>query len=140
MREARVVQLGAEVVVVEHEPRTVAAAQPSGDRPEDVRRVACLQHVEYPLASRPEHQPGGREERVGILQDEAERPTPGRVWLVLQQCDAVEDLVRGITLALRADDRDVVPGRSQSRALQPDPTVERDRQVLDDDEDPGSRT
>ncbi len=139
-REARVVELGAEVVVVEDEPRTVAAAQPPGDGPEDVRRVARLQHVEPPLATSAEHQPGRREERVGVLQDEAERTASGRVGAVLQQRDALEDLVTGVALALRADDGDVVPRRGQGLALQPDPTVERDGQVLDDDEDSRSCT
>ena len=140
IREARVVELGAEIVVVEDEPRTVAAAQPAGDGPEDVRRVACLQHLELAVATSTEHQPGGREKRVRVLQDEAERSAAGRVGPVLQQRDALDDLIGGVVLSLWADDRDVVARRSQGLALQPDATVEGNRQILDDDESPWSRT
>ncbi len=86
--------------MVEDEPRTIAAAQPSGDGPEDVRRVARLQHVELALATRTQHQRGGREERVRVLQDEAERAAAGRVGTVFQQRDALEDLVPGVVLSL----------------------------------------
>jgi len=44
-REARVEELGAQVVVVEDELGAVPRAQPPRDRPEDVRGVARLQHV-----------------------------------------------------------------------------------------------
>ena len=79
IRKTRVVELGTEIVVVEDEPRTVAAAQPPGDGPEDVRRVARLEHVELALATGTEHQRGSREEGVRVLQDEAERSAPWRV-------------------------------------------------------------
>ena len=46
----------------------------------------------------------------------------------------------GVALSLWADDRDVVSRRGQRLALQPDATVEGDRQVLDDDQNPWSCT
>ena len=42
VRETGLVQLGTQVVVVEHEPGAVEGAKDQGDRPEDVRRVAGL--------------------------------------------------------------------------------------------------
>ena len=84
---------------------------PQGDQEEEVRRVARLEHVEPALTASPADQPGGRKERVGVLDYEAERATTGRVRAVLQQRDAVENLVARVVSALRADDRDVVSTR-----------------------------
>ncbi len=127
-------------MVIEDEAGIIATAQPAGDRPENVRRVAGLQHIEPAVATSTEHQPGGRQKRVGVLQDKAERSTAGGVGPVLQQPDAVDHVICGVILPLRADDRDVVARCSQSLALQPDATVEGNRQVLDNDERPSSGT
>ena len=56
----------------------VPGAQRQRDRPEDVRRVAGLHHVE-PAAGPPglERQPGGGQERVDVLEDEAGLLPPG---------------------------------------------------------------
>ena len=48
VREPGLVQLGAQVVMVEDEPGAVEGAKSQGDRPEDVRRVAGLDHREPP--------------------------------------------------------------------------------------------
>ena len=136
--EAGLVQLRAKIVVVEDEPRPVEAAEQPGDRPEDVGRVARLQHGERAGAAGPKHLRGRGQEGVRVLQDEADGPAPGCVRAVLQHRDALEDLVARVALPLRADDGDVVTRCGQRPALQPDPTVERDRQVLDDDQDPRS--
>ena len=121
-------------MVVEDEPRTIPTTHPAGDGPKDVWRVARLHHLKFALTTSTENQRRGREERVDILDDKAERPSPRCVRTVLQQRDALDNLVAGIVLSFRADDRDVVPCRRQGLAFQPDPTVEGDRQVLDDDE------
>ena len=68
------------------------------------------------------------------------RSAAGRVGAILQERDAVEDLMAGIVLSFRAYDGDVISGRGQRLALQPDPSVEGNRQVLDDDQDPRSGT
>ena len=135
--EARVVEFGAEVMVVEDEPRTVPDAQPPGDWPEDVWWVARLQHVELARATGAKHQPRRRQERVDVLHDEAERSASGRVRAVLQQRDTVEDFMRRVAFPFWADDGDVVARFGQGPALEPDPTVEGDREVLDDDQSSG---
>jgi len=45
-REARLEQLGAQVVVVEHEPGALGEPERQADWPEDIRRVARLNHIE----------------------------------------------------------------------------------------------
>ena len=122
--------------MVEDEPRSVAAAEPPGDGPEDVGRVAGLQDVELALATSPEHQPRGCEEGVRVFQDEAECPAPRRIGAIFQQRHALEDLSLWVALSLGAHDRDVISRRGQGLGLQPDATVEGDRQVLDDDQNP----
>ena len=59
--------------------------------------------------------------------------------LVLVDVDPVEVLARRVTRALRADHADVVAAGDQRLALEPHPPVERDREVLDDDQDVRSR-
>ena len=136
--EAGEVELRAQVVVVEHEPGAVQAAQPARDRPEDVGRVAGLHRVERAAAPGAGDQPRGREERPGVLDEVAQGAAPRGVPGVGEDPHAVDDLGPAGALALRADDRDVVPPRHERLALQPDPAVEGDREVLDDDRHPGS--
>ena len=82
--EPRLVELGAQVVVVEDEPRAVATAQPARDRPEDVGRVARLDRRRTARCRRAcsTSQRGGQE-RVGVLDDEPGGPASGRVRPVL---------------------------------------------------------
>jgi hypothetical protein len=137
-REPGVVELGAQVVVVEDEAGAVAPTEEPGERPEDVGRVARLEHLEAAGAPGAQHQPRRGEEGVGVLEDEARGAAPRRVGRVLEDGDVVDDVVHRIALALRAHDGHVVPGRRQRLALQPDPTVEGHRQVLDDDQHAGA--
>src|SRR6185437_1558381 len=106
---------------------------------EDVRRVAGLQDLELAPAPGLAHLPGGGHERVDVLGDEAELATAGRVGLVLEQLDGVDDLERRGTVALRAHHGDLVARRHQRLALQPDTPFERHGQVLDDDQDAAHR-
>ena len=64
------------------------------------------------------------------------RATARRVRPIFQQRDAVQDLLSGIVLTFWADDGDVVAGGGKSLALQPDATVERHGQILDDGQGP----
>ena len=96
--------------MVEHEPGAVEGAKDQGDRPEDVRRVAGLDHLEPAGPSRLERQPCGGEERVGVLRDEAELAAAGRVGPVLVQLHRVDDLVGRVAVALGADDGDLMAG------------------------------
>ena len=60
---------------------------------------------------------------------------PGAYGRYLYSSTVVDDLVRGIAAALRADDGDPVAGRDEGLAFQPHPPVEGHRKVLDDDQD-----
>ena len=104
--EPRLVQLRAQVVVVEHEPRPVERRSMRASRPEHVRRVARLDHVERPAASRAcsASRAVARKE-YGVLGDEVQPCCRPGVRPVLVDGDAVDHLVRGVTRALRADDR-----------------------------------
>ena len=83
--ETRFVKLRAEVVVIEHEPGAFERPEGHGERPEDVRRIAGLNHREAAGTPGLEHGPGGGEERVGVLGDEAELAATGSVRPVLVQ-------------------------------------------------------
>jgi hypothetical protein len=52
--------------------------------------------------------------------------------------DTVELLVRWVSRPFRTDDGHPITGGNQRLTLEPDPPVERDRQVLDDDQDASS--
>ena len=135
VREARVVQLRAEIMVIEDEAGAVPVAKPPRDRPEDVRRVAGLDDIEPAGSPGSENEPRRGHEGVHVLQDEPEGAAAGGVGAVLQQGDPVQHFAAGVALTLRADDGDVVARRRQRTAFQPDPAVEGYRQVLDDDQD-----
>ena len=81
------------------------------------------------------HQPRRCEKRVDVLEEVSDRPGPAGIRAVLVDLDPVDDLVVGVPRALGADDRHVVAGGDERLAFEPDPSVERDRQVLDDYED-----
>ena len=125
-------------MVVENESRTVSMPQPECYGPEDVGRVAGLKHRELPLPTCTEDQEKSREKRIRVLHDETESPASRRIGAILQQRDALKDLVSGIFLPFWADDGHVVTRSVQGLALQPDATIERDWQILDDNEDPRS--
>ena len=128
-------QLGAQVMVVEHEPGPVQTAEHQGDGPEDVRRVAGLDDREPALAAGLERLPGGGRERVGVLGDEADLAAARRVGAVLVQLHPVDDLVGRVSAGFRADRGHPVAGREQRLALEPDPAVEGQREILHDDQD-----
>ena len=97
-------------MVVEHEAGAVDGAQDQGDRPEDVGRVAGLNHPEPAGPSCLERQPCRGEEGVGVLGNEAECASAGRVGPVLVQLYRVDDLVRRVAAALGAYDGDLMAG------------------------------
>ena len=55
IRKTRVIELGAKIVVVKDEAGVVAAAQPAGDGPENVWRVARLDYLELAVATGTKH-------------------------------------------------------------------------------------
>ena len=68
--------------------------------------------------------------------DNPERP--GSVGPVLVEVDPVEPVIRRVARRLWAHDGDPESGLNQRLALEPDPAVERDRQVLDEYENSSS--
>ena len=136
-RETRLEELRGQVMMIENEPGAINGPQGQRDRPEDVGRIAGLHRREPSRSSCPECQPGGPEERVGVLSDEAELAAARRVGPVLVQLYTVDDLIGGVALALGAHDRDLIAVGDERLALQPHAPVEGHRQVLDDNEDAG---
>ena len=122
--EAGLEQLGAQVVVVEDELGALDGTENQSDRPEDVRRITGLDYREAARPPRLEGQPGRRDERVHVLRDEAGLAAAWGVGPVLVHLYRIDDLVRGITFAFRADDGHPVTRRDQGLALQPHPPVE----------------
>ena len=82
-----------------------------------------------------DRQPQSGGERVEVLPDEREHSPAGRVGLVLVQGHAVDHRVARIARPLGAHHRHPVAGGLEALAFEPDPAVERHRQVLDDDQD-----
>ncbi len=132
--EAGEVQLGVEVVLVEHEPDTARPPE-QAQRPVGVRGVAGLDRL-----GRTDPADGeGEDERphpaVGELVDVGrQRPRFGS-GRVPQDADALQGLPGEVARTLRADDGHGIPCVSQRKALQPHPAVQGDRKVLDDDQD-----
>ena len=134
-REARLERLRAEVMVVEHEPRAMPEPEQDAYGPEDVGRVAALDCAEATAPGGLERQDQGGDERVGVFDEERSGAAPWAIRPVLVDLDSVDDLVGRVSRTLGADHRHLVTGSGQGAALQPDPAVERHRQVLDDDQD-----
>ena len=72
----------------------------------------------------------------GVLAEVRERAACGSTQRVLVELDTLQHLVRRVTRAARADDGDPVSRLDQCSALEPDPPIERNGEVLDDDEHP----
>ncbi len=134
-REARLERLRAEVMVVEHEPGAMQELEQDAYGTEDVRRIAALDRAEATAPGGLERLDQGGGERVEVFGEERGGAAPWTVRPVLVDLDSVDDLVRRVSRPLGADDRHLVTGSGQGAAFQPDPAVERHRQVLDDDED-----
>src|SRR5215471_10558754 len=122
-------------MVVKDKLGAVDKTQQQRERPEDVRRVACLHDGEPPGSARLEREPRRGGERVGVLVDEAQLAAARGVRPVLMQLDRVDNLEIRITFALRADNGDVVAGSYQGLTFQPYPSVKWHRQILHDDQD-----
>jgi hypothetical protein len=128
------IQLRAQIMMIEDEPGPVHRPQQHGDRPENVRRVARL---EYPEPSRPPRLPGQprrREEGIDVLGDEPGLAAAGHVRPVLVQLHALYHREPRITRPFGAHHRDPVTRRCQGLAFQPHPPVERHRKILHDDQ------
>jgi hypothetical protein len=122
-------------VLVEHEPGAAEDPQHQGHDEEDVGRVACVHDVDGAAAPHLERQPHRVEQREPILADVADRTSAGCLQGVAQDAHAVDhglgfDVLLG---ALGADDGHLVAGVDQRPALLPHPSVERHRQILDQD-------
>jgi hypothetical protein len=137
LREARFIQLGAQVVVVEHELGPVDGAERQGDRPEYVGRVTGLDDPEPAGSSGLDREPRGRGERVPVLDYETELSVAGRVRPVFVELHAVDHLISRVPLASWADHGHLMAVRDECLALEPYAPVKRHRKVLDDDEDAG---
>src|SRR5215469_4907091 len=109
--------------MVEHEHGAVESAEHQRDWPEDVGRVARLYDSEPAAPPRPGGEPCRRQERVDVLVDESELAAAWCVRLVLVQLHAIELGVCRVTLALRADDGDLVTGPRERLAFQPHPPI-----------------
>src|SRR5690348_1122445 len=134
-RETRLERLRAEVMVVEHEPGAMPEPEEEAYGPKDVGRVAALDRAEAAAPGGLERQAQGGEERIGVFEEERGGTAPRTIGPVLVDLDSVDDLVGRVARTLGADHRHLVTGSDQGAALQPDPAVERYRQVLDDDQD-----
>ncbi len=106
------------------------------DQEEKIRRIAGVNDVETLPPAHVQRERERANERDGILDRVA---GDGRCF---EQAIAVDiDAVDGFDLALvalagRRDDGNAVAGIAQGRGFLPDPPVERDRQVFDQDQHP----
>ena len=138
-REARLVKLGTQVVVVEHEPGPVDGAQGQGDRPKDIRWVAGLNHVEPPGPPGPQWSAGpwrgmNRHTRRGSRTYCRRAHNPGTCAALCRSRPHTGGRHRPW-----GHDRDLMALGGERLALEPYPPVEGHREVLDDDEDAAHR-
>ena len=133
--EARAVELGHQVVVVEDEARALAAQAARGQQ-QEVGRVAGVDDVEAPLAREPAHELAQAPQGLPVLARVAERAARG-AQRVAVDLDALEHLEgRAVAIgALGTGDDDLPSGGGQRAADVPHPAVGRDGSVLADDED-----
>ncbi len=133
--EAGFVDLGTQVVLVEHEAHAERTEE-QGERPEGVGRVARLDDVEAVPHVDLRRQPEGDDPAVGELPEEADDAVGGGRGPVAVDADAVEDLEPRVFGAARTDDRHAVARVAERLGLQPHASIERHRQVLHDDQNP----
>ena len=105
-----------------------------------IRRVAALDRVEAVPAPDLQRQPHLVEERRAVFQKIPRRPAGIEGQGMAIDVDAVDLLVgRLVSLAGGADDRDLGPCPGEGAAFVPDPAVEGQGEVLDDDQHLASR-
>ncbi len=138
LAELGLVQLWIDIVMVEHEWLAEHVLPEAGDDEHQVGRIARLHHVEPDL-------------EIGL---DAERELPGQRRAVFQRIaesavglqrqrmpehvNAVEDFVAlGVLPTERTDHRYRIAGIAQGLRLLPDAAIQRNGQVLDDDQDAG---
>ena len=136
VREPRLVQLGTEIVVIEDERGSVEQPKQQSDGPEEVGWIAALDDGEATPQACLEAEHEGGEEGVEIFEDEGRARSAGSIGSVLVELDSVEPGIGRIAWGLWADHGDPEPGVDQRQALEPHASVEWDRQVLHEDEDP----
>ena len=122
--------------MVKDERRTVNHPKEESDRPEDVGRIAGLDDGKATSQACLEAESEGGEEGVEVLEDEGDPRPAGGIGSVLVKLHAGEPGVGGVAGSLWAHDGDLEPGVNERPALEPDAAVERDGQVLHNDEDP----
>ena len=135
LAEPREVELGHEVVLVEDDPGAAGLRAQRGEE-QQVRRVAQVDHVDRRALLDALDQPVRVPEGGAVLLEVALRPPGGGHEGVAVDPDAVDDdLGLGVPLRPeRADHLDLPAVAGEGLALLPDPPVERDREVLDDDQ------
>ena len=109
--------------MVEHETCSLEYPKGQAQRPEDVRRIAGLDHGEATGAPGPERSSAPSRETSRRTRRRAELAAAGD-RPVLVKLHRVNDLERRIAPALGAHDSDAVTRRDQRLTLQPYPPVE----------------
>jgi hypothetical protein len=127
--ETRLVQLGAQIVLVEHELDALAFV-PAPNKPEGVGRVAGLNHIEAALAPDAPRQSPSLQPAVAELVEEAHHAFGGRWHRVAVQMYAVKLHVFRLVFGTRRDDRHFVARFGQRERLLPHAPVHWHGQIL----------
>jgi hypothetical protein len=137
--EARDVQLGAQVVVIEH---VALAEQPEWkrDRPEGVGRIGGVNDVEPAPAQHHQREPRRLEPAVEKFPDIGEESAGGGRRGIAPDRDAVDLFVAGVVrISHRADRGHLEAAPLQGGELHPHATIEGQRQILREVENPTTR-
>ena len=137
-REPRLVELGTEIVVIEDEGGSVKQPEEEPDRPEHVWRVAGLDDRKTTSPARFEAQSSGWRETSRRIQRRRRARAAWSVGPVLVNLDFVDPGVGGVARCLGAHNGDLEPSLDQRLALEPHASIERNRQVLHNDQDPAA--
>ena len=129
-------EFGHDVVLIVDDARAVDRLVPARDEKEEVRRIADVDHRKALALARRVGEPRLAPEGGAVLPHVAARAAALGREVVPIDAYTFEDLELGLESPPgRTDHGDRPAGALQGRRLHPDPAVEGDRQVLDDEED-----
>ena len=124
-------------MLIEHRPRTAEKPEHERHDEEQVRRVAEVHDVDAALPAHLQREPSGVPQGHRVFAQVAKWSARRRAQRIAQDAHAVDRrfALRVLFGSLRTDNGDLIARVCQSAAFLPDPSVERHRQVLDQDQD-----
>jgi hypothetical protein len=129
------VQFRTQVVVIEDESGPVKHLEPCGHQEQEIRRIASMDYFETVTSLYPVGEPKLRPEGTSVFPQVADRAADFRRQIMPIDVNAFDLLIVDfISFSSRTNDSDVVPVPRERRCLHPDPTIERNRKIFNNDQ------